>query len=82
MILHTMHFSMSATTQHTMQHHRCVRLVRLVLSAPAAASLQVYLTLLLQWVAYWLLAVYLSNILPNEVSTPRLGVERIKRPRV
>lgn len=34
-----------------------------------AASLQVYLTLLLQWVAYWLLAVYLSNILPNEVST-------------
>jgi hypothetical protein len=28
---------------------------------------QVYLTLLCQWVGYWLLAVYLSNVLPNEV---------------
>jgi hypothetical protein len=29
--------------------------------------MQVYLTLLCQWVGYWLLAVYLSNVLPNEV---------------
>lgn len=28
---------------------------------------QAYLTLLVQWVAYWLAAVYLSNVLPNEV---------------
>jgi hypothetical protein len=28
---------------------------------------QGYLTLLVQWAAYWCLAVYLSNVLPNEV---------------
>lgn len=28
---------------------------------------QVYLTLLFQWAYYWLWAVYLSNVLPNEV---------------
>jgi hypothetical protein len=33
--------------------------------------MQVYLTLLLQWAGYWLLAVYLSNVLPNEVGARR-----------
>lgn len=33
--------------------------------------LQVYLTLLLQWAGYWLWAVYLSNVLPNEVGARR-----------
>lgn len=28
---------------------------------------QVYVTLVIQWAWYWLLAVYLSNVLPNEV---------------
>lgn len=33
--------------------------------------MQVYLTLLLQWTGYWLWAVYLSNVLPNEVGACR-----------
>ncbi|WIA44552.1 hypothetical protein OEZ86_007282 [Tetradesmus obliquus] len=32
---------------------------------------QVYLTLLCQWLVYWALAVYLSNVLPNQLGTHR-----------
>ncbi|KAF6264706.1 hypothetical protein COO60DRAFT_16234 [Scenedesmus sp. NREL 46B-D3] len=32
---------------------------------------QAYLTLLVQWAGYWALAVYLNNVLPNEVGTRR-----------
>jgi hypothetical protein len=31
---------------------------------------QAYVTLLAQWAGYWALAVYLNNVLPNEVRAP------------
>lgn len=40
-------------------------------STPLVCVMQVYLTLLLQWAGYWLWAVYLSNVLPNEVGARR-----------
>jgi uncharacterized membrane protein len=41
----------------------CILPLRLLL----LLLLQVYLTLLCQWLVYWVLAVYLSNVLPNQV---------------
>lgn len=35
---------------------------------------QAYLTLTLQWAGYWALAVYLNNVLPNEVGRQLLLV--------
>eukprot|EP00878_Enallax_costatus_P039861 GHUV01045787.1.p1 GENE.GHUV01045787.1~~GHUV01045787.1.p1 ORF type:complete len:620 (+),score=148.94 GHUV01045787.1:439-2298(+) len=33
---------------------------------------QVYWTLVVQWLLYWIMAVYLNNVLPNEVGTRRV----------
>ena len=38
---------------------------------------QVYITLVLQWAGYWLLAVYLSNVLPNEVRGAASAIEQL-----